>query len=642
MAPERTTLDDVCGSVADGASIDWKTLDTQARDQDDRDLLAQLKVVSDLASAHRLLPESESTHTGPAVVDMPEVQLHRWGRYELVEQLGRGTFGRVYRAWDPDLERFIAIKLILPIEGVKDAVRDRVLREGRAIAKVSHPNVVSVLSVEVHDGQVGLCMELVKGKTLDEIVRAQGTLGAQEAAAIGQSVCRALTAVHVANLVHRDIKARNVMRADGGRIVLMDFGAGQVLRDTDKLSRGAVQGTPIYMAPEALAGSPGSIATDIYSTGVLLYFLVSGRYPYEGATTEAVEQAHIRGERHFVADHRPDLPSAFVGAIEKALDPNPRRRHESASRLMMELIDVVEQIQPEPDERSPFKEFAAWLMTNSSARLGSYAVAALLVLLTLGFFISHAYAYLMGLEPAFKTDGPLEWLDWGRLSIVAPLVFMLAVSIVVVLAREVVSLVRRVSSQADQTLRALGQGAARAVRRLGLTPSSALACTLLLFALVFDWWVIMWHFADLVTATWTPVDSASRSLLARLSPDNDSEHIAYRQVISLGVLVLAFGLYKAVQLASSRGERLRPMLIGGVAAAAAFNLILLDVPYRILWYNESETVTYAGTPCHILAEAGASARLFCGSRTPRSVIAPIGELKDRGPRENIFKQFTVP
>ena len=642
MAPERTTLDDVCGSVADGASIDWKTLDTQARDQDDRDLLAQLKVVSDLASAHRLLPESESTHTGPAVVDMPEVQLHRWGRYELVEQLGRGTFGRVYRAWDPDLERFIAIKLILPIEGVKDAVRDRVLREGRAIAKVSHPNVVSVLSVEVHDGQVGLCMELVKGKTLDEIVRAQGTLGAQEAAAIGQSVCRALTAVHVANLVHRDIKARNVMRADGGRIVLMDFGAGQVLRDTDKLSRGGVQGTPIYMAPEALAGSPGSVATDIYSTGVLCNSSSAGgirtKAPRPRRSSRRTSGASATSSPTIVPTCRP--PSS--ARSRKRSIRIRAARHESASRLMMELIDVVEQIQPEPDERSPFKEFAAWLMTNSSARLGSYAVAALLVLVTLGFFISHAYAYLMGLEPAFKTDGPLQWLDWGRLSIVAPLVFMLAVSIVVVLAREIVSLVRRVSSRADQTLRALGEGAARAVRRLGLTPSSALACALLLFALVFDWWVIMWHFPDLVSATWTPVDSASRSLLARLSPDNDSEHVAYRQVISLGVLVLAFGLYKAVQLASSRGERLRPMLIGGVAAAAAFNLILLDVPYRILWYNESETVTYAGTPCHILAEAGGSARLFCGSRTPRSVIAPIGELKDRGPRENIFKQFTVP
>src|SRR5919109_2284031 len=297
MSAERT-FDDVCGSVADGAAVDWNTLDSEARDGDTRDLLTQLKIVSDLASAHRLIEDPESadrTRESSLGSTMPQVELHRWGRYELVEQLGRGTFGRVYRAWDPDLERFIAIKVILPIESgaVKDALRDRVLREGRAIAKINHPNVVSVFGVEVHDGQVGLCMELVKGKTLDEIVRTHGTLGPLEAAMIGQSVCRALSAVHGANLVHRDVKARNVMRADDGRIVLMDFGAGQVLRDSSGRHRGGMQGTPIYMAPEALAGAPGSVATDIYSTGVLLYFLVSGRYPFEGTTTEEVERAHM-------------------------------------------------------------------------------------------------------------------------------------------------------------------------------------------------------------------------------------------------------------------------------------------------------------------------------------------------------------
>ena len=122
------------------------------------------------------------------------------------------------------------------------------------------------------------------------------------------------------------------MRAEGRSIVLMDFGAGQVLREeTDRRSRGAVQGTPIYMAPEALAGSPGSIATDIYSAGVLLYFLVSGRYPYEGATTEAVEQAHV-GERHFVADHRPDLPSAFVRRDREGARPDRRAAGTRARR----------------------------------------------------------------------------------------------------------------------------------------------------------------------------------------------------------------------------------------------------------------------------------------------------------------------
>jgi hypothetical protein len=644
MSAERS-LQDVCTSVADGTAVDWRRLDSKADSQDARDLLAQLQVVADLAGAHRVI-EDDSERTRSATVGAarpePEGELSRWGRYQLAEQLGRGTFGRVHRAWDPDLERYVAIKLIHPIEGVRDALKDRVLREGRAIARISHTNVVSVFSVEVHDAQVGLCMELVAGKTLDDIVRNHGVMGAHEAMMVGQSVCRALSAVHAANLVHRDIKARNVMRADGGRIVLMDFGAGEALRDNAAGRAGSRQGTPIYMAPEALAGRPGTVASDIYSTGVLLYFLVSGRYPFEGATTEELERAHARGQRHFLMNRRPDLPVQFVRVIEKALDPDPRRRHDSAWALMMDLVDASEHVQPEPGP-GILDQIAAFLSRRKQwVRAATMAAAAVVVLLVMGFINSFAYRYTFELDAGLVNEGPLDWLRWGRMSAVAPLALMALVFVVVLVASEVVALVRRVSTRADRRLRIAGAAIARQVQRLGMTPSSALACLLVVFAIAFDAWVI-WQFSALLNALVYSIDDATPDMLARLAPSNFDEQSAYRQLLSLGVLALAYGLYKVRRMSSERGERVKPQLIGAVAVAIAVNVVLLDFPYRVIWQADGYPVVYENAKCHVVAEGAGSAQLLCGTRTPRTFVVPANDpaLQKRGSLENVFEQFSL-
>jgi protein kinase-like protein len=642
MSANRT-VDEVCSSVADGAAIDWPALDSEAREEDARDLLEQLRIIADVAIAHRSLEDTASstrTRGVAAVVSGSEPLPRRWGRYDLLEELGHGTFGRVYRAADPDLQRFLAIKLLRPTEGMTDVLNDRVLHEGRAIAKVVHPNVVSVYSVEVHDRQVGLCMELVNGKTLDTIVKTQGTLSALEATMIGQSVCRALCAVHGAGLVHRDVKARNVMRAEGGRIVLMDFGTGEVLRDETEARNGAPQGTPIYMAPEALTGAPGSVATDIYSTGVLLYFLVSGRYPFEGATTAEVKRAHAQGERRFVSDHRPDLPVPFVRAVEKALDPNPERRQRRASQLLIELIEASEFVQPEPGP-SPWDQFAAFVARNGTRAL-SVGVAAAVAFLALGFFNSFAYGFTLGLDSSFLREGPLDWLYWGWKSMIAPLVVMVAVVLVVFVCAEVIGLVRRVSSVADQGFRHAGAALEKSIRRTRLTPSSALACVIVVVSLVFDWWIVARQFPELLNAAVTSVDMASATMLARLGPANYDEQVAYRQVLSVAALAMVFGLFKVSQMASRRGERVRPLLFAAAVATTLFTIGLLDLPYRILWMNDSERVTYNNAQCYAIASKGDSVRLFCGSRTPRSMVVAANDpgLVRSQTTENIFTPFT--
>ena len=173
--------------------------------------------------------------------------LGRWGHLELRRKIGEGAFGEVFRAHDSWLDHPVALKLLKP-EIAQTDYSARILYEARRLARVRHPNVVSVHGADMHDGRIGFWMDLIEGETLADLV-AGGRLSAGEASHIGGEVCLALAAVHRANLVHRDVKAQNVMRAsDGGRIILMDFGAGEFIGK--RSNSGRVRGTPLYLAPE--------------------------------------------------------------------------------------------------------------------------------------------------------------------------------------------------------------------------------------------------------------------------------------------------------------------------------------------------------------------------------------------------------
>jgi tetratricopeptide (TPR) repeat protein len=170
-------------------------------------------------------------------------------------------------------------------------------------------------------------MELVQGRTLEHDIREQGPLDAGKAAAIGVEVLRGLSALHHAGLVHRDVKAANVMRQDSGRIVLMDLGAGQLVVEA---SSGDLAGTPLYVAPELLEGTPATARSDVYSVGVLLYHLVTAAYPVRAATLWEVREAHRQKQRMPLRDARPDLPPRFVDVVERATAVAPTERFESA------------------------------------------------------------------------------------------------------------------------------------------------------------------------------------------------------------------------------------------------------------------------------------------------------------------------
>jgi eukaryotic-like serine/threonine-protein kinase len=378
---EAAALLKLAESIADGSPIDWDVAEATAS-QDDQAVIRQLRVLSNLAGLHRTLHESIGGAGGSSIRrDSGAPAIGNWAHLTLIERLGGGTFGDVYRAWDRHLERQVALKL-LRVESEGDAgdlSNSRIAREGRLLARIRHQNVIAVHGVDAHDNRVGLWMDLIRGVTLEEQLAAHGPFSATEAAAIGIDLCRALASIHSAGLIHRDVKAQNVMREEGGRIVLMDLGTG---READRVLAGGVPelaGTPLYLAPEIFLGSPASPKTDVYSLGVLLYHLVTGTFPVKAATIDQLQQAHANGEVARLRDARADLPTAFVRVVDRAIAPEPAKRHQSAGELEADLADAVGR--PAADEegrpRSRFRALTGWPAAAFAAAAAAIVIGAL-------------------------------------------------------------------------------------------------------------------------------------------------------------------------------------------------------------------------------------------------------------------------
>ncbi len=241
-------------------------------------------------------------------------QLKTWGDFQLLQLLGRGGFGEVYRAWDPVLEREVALKLLLPRGMDPELEFTTMVAEARAMAKVHHPNIVPVYGVDRREGRVGFWSEFVRGQTLNALIAAQGVMDEPTAAATVGALCDALSAVHASGLLHRDIKPGNAMRDAGGRVVLMDFGLSQNL-----LAGSGWSGTPAYMAPEVAAGQAATVQSDLYSMGVLLRYLTTGA----------------------VAPVAP-VPARLAGIVKRATEADARLRYASAAQMGAELAGVLE------------------------------------------------------------------------------------------------------------------------------------------------------------------------------------------------------------------------------------------------------------------------------------------------------------
>src|ERR1700719_1459101 len=281
---------------------------------------------------------------------MPLASGTRLAVYEIQAPIGAGGMGEVYRATDTGLGRGVAVK-ILPTEMAQDADRlARFLREARAVAALNHPNVVTLYSVEECDGVHFLTMELIEGQPLDRMISANG-LPVERIVEIAGAVAEGLAAAHEKGIVHRDLKPANVMVTPEGRVKVGDFGLAKdvgletsnhdTMTSAGRTQAGIVMGTPAYMSPEQVSGRALDHRTDIFSLGVMLHEMATGRRPFEGTSSAEVVSSILRDTPPLVTDLRPDLPSDLARVIRRCLEKDPRFRVQTARDVSNEFRDLT-------------------------------------------------------------------------------------------------------------------------------------------------------------------------------------------------------------------------------------------------------------------------------------------------------------
>ena len=256
----------------------------------------------------------------------------RLGSYELRSLLGRGAMGVVFKALEPSLQRFVAIKMLAPELAASPTARERFAREARVAASVHHPSVTTVFAVRESDGFNYLAMEYVDGSCLETRIQQNGPMPFALLQTTGRQIAEGLAAAHEKQVVHRDIKPANIL-IDGvtGRAKITDFGLARVSDDARVTADGALIGTPFYMAPEVILGQSASPASDLFSFGAVLYMMATARLPFPGQTVAAVFNAITNGSPIPPRHHRPNLPEWFERLVLRLLEKNPKDRPDTAA-----------------------------------------------------------------------------------------------------------------------------------------------------------------------------------------------------------------------------------------------------------------------------------------------------------------------
>ncbi len=367
---------EVAGAICDDMDVDWET-------QNDDDALKKLQRLDGVARAFRDLRNQDNGVTEAQRDPSRPAGLFRWGHLNILEKLGEGSFGEVFRAWDSTLEREVALKLRRLGPCRSSGGGRHYIQEARRLARLRHPNVLAIHGADLHGDRVGLWTELIEGRTLEQRLAEDGTVGPDEAILIGRDLCMALAAVHGAGLVHGDVKAANVIREKGGRLVLADLGSATEITDRKNFTE-AVSVSPVTTAPEILEGGTPTPAADLYSLGVLLFHLLSNSYPVESRDLNTLLDLHRRGERHNLLDLRPDLPPGLIRLIERATASRPEDRFPTAGAMEQALDEVLnqEQSSEKKEETSPPTRSRPWIVGAA----GVLVIGAVFVLAFVGRF----------------------------------------------------------------------------------------------------------------------------------------------------------------------------------------------------------------------------------------------------------------
>lgn len=261
-----------------------------------------------------------------------------YGRYKVIEELGQGSMGIVYKAHDPNLDLVLAVKVLRPECLQGETLVKRFLAEARVLGRLDHPNIVRVYNVDEDHGTVYIAMEFLEGEGLNDLAKRR-RLSPEQVAELGATIAEALGYAHSKGIVHRDVKPGNILVRADGKPKITDFGIARIEDTAEHLrtQAGEVLGTPAYMSPEQVLSEPVDGRSDIFSLGIILYELCAGERPFRGDSLGAVFQAITQATPVPLSERAPEIPPAMAEAVGRCLRRNPADRFQSGDELAAAL-----------------------------------------------------------------------------------------------------------------------------------------------------------------------------------------------------------------------------------------------------------------------------------------------------------------
>ena len=619
-----------------------------------KEMLSLLDLYDALGEVPSFTPPDE---IDPAPVSEPASALlevgKSYGPYRVVRPLGAGGMGQVFLAEDIRLGRHVALKSLAGKWLASASSRQRLMREARAVGVLAHANIATLYDVLEDDARLLLVMEYVDGNTVKEMIDA-GPMPAGQALRVAAQVAAAIGYAHDRGVIHCDLKPANIQVTSDGIAKVLDFGLARVkYAETDGVEKsltgtGVMLGTPGYVAPERLLSGVLNASGDIYSIGVVLFEMVTGRRLFDRGQTPEHLFDTVSGRTAKASAVVGPLPQGLDEVIERALSVDPRMRYQSAHELTRDVQVILKSLDtasvglnlpvpvprsdvPVPVRDAPMSEVRGWI----------YAVAVLAGLIVFaGITTSVAFNRGLGRTDAFQTESLFMQVFWGVRSMFAPAVLGVLAIMALGAASAIVKVPMRMAAPLTDRLvppstrtRVFGS-----VYRIPMAVIAPVVLVVQLVTLLLLWW----RFESLI---WTLVAFINQSTvtptLAALNPANAEEHRSFRQFFSFYLLIFVAAWFQVLKLRARRADYDARIVVAGGLAMTLFSLMLFAAPFRIMLHNEAERVGFGPHRCYLVGQHEQDALLFCPDQPPpwsRVVRLDDPQLTRYGTRENMFKE----
>ena len=290
-------------------------------------------------------------------------------RYEIIRTIGEGGMANVYLAIDTILDRKVAVKILRGDLATDEKFVRRFQREANAASRLAHTNIVEIYDVGEDEGRYFIVMEYIEGQTLKNLIKKRGGLTLPEVIDIMIQLANGISCAHESYIIHRDIKPQNIMILDDGRVKITDFGIAQTLNSSDLTQTNSVMGSVHYLPPEQANGGTSTIKSDIYSLGILMYELITGRVPFRGENAVEIAIKQMRDPIPSITDYKDDIPQSVENIIIKACAKNPKNRYDNILDMKKDIEECLEKehlmdkkiVLPYPEHEEDKKEEVASL-----------------------------------------------------------------------------------------------------------------------------------------------------------------------------------------------------------------------------------------------------------------------------------------